>query len=117
MQRAERRRQVKVTAPEAGIETLATRFDQSRFLFVEGNDAVMIVTRAEPGFRRQKRKDRVLARLAQPFHGTARHFHVGPPTREVPPQLLRADQVFGRSRVVCRPGVQMSQQQFKPARI
>ena len=61
MQRAERRREIEMTAPETGIELPATRINPGGFLVSESDDAVMIPARAACGSRRHERKDRILA--------------------------------------------------------
>ena len=118
VQRPERAREEKVTAPEAGVEVLAAGRDARCFLRAEGHDAVLVAMRAGRAFFRQQREKRFAPGLAKPFHRAARQLHVAPPFGQAPAPLFGMDQVLEGGRSVPPVAVvQMQPDQFRAARI
>ena len=55
-------RQIKMAAPETGVELLAARVDAGRFRPGERDEAVMVAARAGPGSGRQQGEERLACR-------------------------------------------------------
>src|ERR1039457_5681808 len=118
VQGAERRRQIKVAAPETAVELLAARVNAGRFFLGEIEDAAMVPARGwtRPGWHQTE--ERFFAGFVKPLHRAARLFLVGPPAGQVPASLLGADEVLNGWRVLRRVvRIEMFQQQIQTARI